>query len=573
MKKVISVILAITMIFTVVSVSAYAEEEYDLEFAVAADLHYNPPREELAHDIDDPVYWYANRRAAMEDESGFIIDEFLKQCAENDACKYVLIAGDLADNGRTCPEDHVAVAEKLRQFEKETGKDVYVINGNHDAAADGKTTYAVFKDIYADFGYDKAITEPRDDCSYAANLGTKYRLIALDSNNPDESTEDGMTSEKLNWVKEQVEAAKADGRYPIVMMHHNLLDHLPIQRVISRNFIVRNHFATAEKYADWGIKLVISGHEHCGDGATYTSLLGNTIYDFAITSLTMYPLAYAYFKLNDDEITYERKTIDEIDYDALTSTVSGYTDEQINLMKADLDAYAKGFMKAGVKYRLALGMSKEKMGIDEDEIYYGVVRAAVDGLLDLLEMPLYGENSLAELAKEYGLEIPETSYSSGWDLVTDLVSYHYCGGEDFELNSNEIQAFLKALVTILRVDFANITDSLTLIKAANKLLGTESISDDITKLCVNMFGSVSNTEYALMIILAPFIEAFIFDSDGVHDYNGTIPGYGTVNVQSNLTNIGANVMSIASKTVSVLLVMLKYFLKACDFSYTLPTVQ
>ena len=42
-------------------------------------IHYTNP--EL---LDDPIFWYANRRAAMENESGFIIDEFLNQCAEND---------------------------------------------------------------------------------------------------------------------------------------------------------------------------------------------------------------------------------------------------------------------------------------------------------------------------------------------------------------------------------------------------------------------------------------------------------------------------------------------------------
>ncbi|MCQ2484626.1 MAG: metallophosphoesterase [Clostridia bacterium] len=563
MKKIISVILAIAMMISIVSVAVSAQEEkFDLEFAVASDLHYNPPREELEGPIDDPIYWYANRRAAMEDESGFIIDEFLRQCAENKNCKYVLISGDLADDGRTRPEDHRAVAEKLRKFEKETGKDVFVINGNHDSSVESKTTFELFKEIYAEFGYDKAITEPRDDCSYAANLGEKYRLIALDSNHPTASTEDGMTKDKLNWVKEQVESAKADGRYPILMMHHNLIDHMPMQRITSRNFIVRNHFLTAERFADWGIKLVVSGHEHCGDGATYTSALGNTIYDFAITSLTMYPLAYEYFKLNDDVITYERKTIDSIDYKALTSTVSGYSDEQINLMKADFNAYAKGFLKAGVQYRLALGFSKEKMGIDEDAIYYGVVRTAVDGLVNLLEMPLYGENSLSELALEYGIELPETDYKTGWDLATDLVAMHYDGCEKFTLDSNELQLFFKAVVTILRVDVADTADALTLMKAANKLLGTDSVSTDITKMCVQMFGTYSAAEYVIMAIVSPFVYMFINDTDGIDDASGSFPGYGTVNVQNNIANIKANVADIINGSATHANLVIKYLLKA-----------
>ena len=105
MKKLISVILAVILVLSSVSVAAFAAEKDDLKIAVASDLHYNVPREELAGnpeqpiEIDHPIYWYANRRAAMEDESGFIIDEFLRQCAEDDSIEYVLIPGDLADNG------------------------------------------------------------------------------------------------------------------------------------------------------------------------------------------------------------------------------------------------------------------------------------------------------------------------------------------------------------------------------------------------------------------------------------------------------------------------------------------
>lgn len=563
MKKIISVILAIAMMISIFAVAAYAKTpEYDLEFALASDLHYNPPREELEGVIDDPIFWYANRRAAMEDESGFIIDEFLRQCAENKNCQYVLISGDLADNGRTYPEDHRAVAEKLRKFEQETGKQVFVINGNHDASVESNTTFEVFKEIYAEFGYDEALTEKRDDCSYAANLGEKYRLIALDSNDVSKSTEDGMSREKIQWVKDQTESAKSDGRYPIVMMHHNLIDHMPIQRIINRNFIVRNHFTTAERFADWGVKLVVSGHEHCGDVSTYTSLLGNTIYDCATTSLTMYPLAYQYFKLNDMEINYERKSIDSIDYNALTNTVKGYTDEQINLMKADFGKYSKDFLKAGVQYRLALGFTKEKMGIDEDAIYYSVVRTAVDGLTNLLEMPLYGEDSLASRALEYGIELPETQFSSGWDLVTDLVAMHYEGDEQYTLESPEIQLFFKAIVAILRVDFADICNDLTLVKIADKLLGAQSIPTDITKLCVNMFGTYSAPEYIILAIIAPFIYKFVNDNDGVNDKAGTLQGYGTVSVETNLANIGANVNSLADRINVYANLMIKYVLKA-----------
>lgn len=560
MKKALSIILAAVIALSVLSVAAAASDKDDLCFAIASDLHYSATEEVLEKTNDDPIFWYANRRCAMENESGWIIDEFLNQCAESDDVDFVLIAGDLANKGRTRPEDHYAVAEKLRAFEEKSGKQVYVINGNHDAGENQETNFTLFKRIYADFGYDQALTMREDDCSYTADLGSKYRLIALDSNHRTKSTEDGMTKEKLSWVKEQAELAKKDGRYPILMMHHNLLDHLPIQRVLSRNFIVKFHFTTAELFADWGIKTVFTGHEHCSDATVYTSALGNKIYDFTTTSLTMYPLEYRVMKFSDDEIRYEARSVDKIDSEALRSTVEGYTDDMINSMNADLAAYSKGFLKAGVQYRLERSLSAEKMGIDENAVYYDAVMYAVNKLRSLLSMPLCGENSLQAVAKEYGIDIPDSSYKSGWDLATDLVAWHYSGGEHFDMDSAEVQTLLKAAATILRNDFAGIADDV-LLKAVNNILGDMGygpIADSLIKFCISKFGVYSKTEIFLVAIASPILYKFACDNDGVDDNNGTIEGYGTVNFKSNVSNIFENLNNLSEKITFYLQLVLSY---------------
>lgn len=560
MKKALSIILASVIALSVLSVAAAASDKDDLCFAIASDLHYSATEEVLEKTNDDPIFWYANRRCAMENESGWIIDEFLNQCAESDDVDFVLIAGDLANKGRTRPEDHYAVAEKLRAFEEKSGKQVYVINGNHDAGENQETNFTLFKRIYADFGYDQALTIREDDCSYTADLGSKYRLIALDSNHRTKSTEDGMTKEKLSWVKEQAELAKKDGRYPILMMHHNLLDHLPIQRVLSRNFIVKFHFTTAELFADWGIKTVFTGHEHCSDATVYTSALGNKIYDFTTTSLTMYPLEYRVMKFSDDEIRYEARSVDKIDSEALRSTVEGYTDDMINSMNADLAAYSKGFLKAGVRYRLERSLSAEKMGINENAVYYDTVMYAVNKLRSLLSMPLCGENSLQAVAKEYGIEIPDSDYETGWDLATDLVAWHYSGGEHFDMDSAEVQTLLKAAATILRNDFAGIADDV-LLKAANSFLGELGygpIADSLIKYCISKFGVYTKAEIFLVGIASPVLYKFAYDNDGVDDNNGTIEGYGTVNLKSNVSNIFENLNNLSEKITFYLQLVMSY---------------
>lgn len=551
------------MASSVLCVGVCAEEKNDLSFAVASDLHYSAPEEELEKTNDDPIFWHATRRCEMENETGLIIDEFLNQCAESDDVEYVLITGDLANRGRSRPEDHLVIAQKLRDFEKKSGKEVYVINGNHDASNDQATTLARFKEIYAEFGYDHALTTRADDCSYTADLGEKYRLIALDSNHETKSTEDGMTADRLKWVKEQAELAKEDGRYPIVMMHHNLLDHLPIQRVLSRNFIVKFHFTTAELFADWGIKTVFTGHEHCSDATVYTSALGNKLYDFATTSLAMYPLEYRVVKYNDNEIKYETRSVDKIDYDALTATTKGYTDEQIAAMKADLRAFSKGYLKAGVQYRLELSLSPEKMGIDEGSAYSKPIIYAVDKLISLLRMPLCGENSLQSIAKEYGIEIPDSDYKTGWDLATDLVAGHYSGGEHFDTDSVEVTTLLRAVATILRNDFAGIADDV-LLKAANSFLGELGygpIADSLTKYCISKFGVYTKAEIFLVAVASPILYKFACDNDGVDDNNGVIEGYGTVNFKTNVSNIVENLDSLSEKITFYLRLVMSYLAK------------
>ncbi len=568
MKKILSIVLSVVLAFSCISIgmTAFAQDEA-MKFAVASDLHYVVPEEELEIEIPyEPVMWNANRRAAMENESGFIIDEFLRQCAEDENCEFILIPGDIANDGKIIAQQHLDVAEKFRKFEAETGKPIYVINGNHDnGAGENDVTYKDFKEIYWEFGYDEALFVDDDTCSYVAELSEKYRLIALDSCDPSKSTEDGMTKDKVNWVLDEAEKAYAEGKYPILMMHHNLLDHLPMQRILSRNFIIRNHLITANKFANAGIKLVFTGHEHCSDAAVYTSTLGNKIYDFATTSLTMYPAEYRMFSVTDEEISYEAKAIESIDVEALTATVSGYTEEHIALMNENFnDAYAKEYLKCGIQYRLGKGLTMEAIGMEEGDVFYNLVNTAVSGLNKILEYPLYGEGGIQELAKSYNIDIPDSDYENIWDVATELVGAHYEGEENYPLDSKEVTIFLRAVALLLRDDLAAIGDE-TLLKGANVLLeklGAEfSVAEGITKVCTAVFGGVSAVEYFIIALVSPLLYEFILDDDGVPDNNGTIPGYGVTGSDVAASNIFGRISDIALLIFTYLKNMVKILVK------------
>ncbi len=565
MKKFVSIVLALclTIALAVPAFGAINVDNGDVSFAVASDLHYNVPEEELEWYSEDSIYGYANRRAAMENESGLIIDEFLNQCATDDNVQFVLISGDLADNGRSIPEEHYAVAEKLAKFEKDTGKQVYVIPGNHDFGNLGEyceVDIARFVDIYADFGYNQALTRVEGTGSYTADLGGKYRLIALDSNDPDRSTEDGMTEERVQWVIDEAEKAKADGKYPILMMHHNLLDHLPVQRVLSHDFIIRNHELTAERWANAGIKLVFSGHEHCSDATSKTSALGNVITDFATTSLTMYPLQYRYFEITDTTICYDVRTVDSIDTDTLQKNVKGYSKEQIDAMNNGLNAFAKQFLKNGIEYRLELGFTDEKLGIKPGDIYYDVVRAVIDELTVALNDPLYGPGGVQERAAAEGIEIPDSNYVDGWDVATDLVAAHYAGSENYPLSERDVKILFTTLAYIIRCELATLEDQTVVYDWIEAVVLATSGSLGGDEILNSTFpdGQVTPAEYFALALLSPLLQSFTVD-DEVDDNTGYIGGYGNSN---SLENFGAGIFIGLSDFIEKIMIIFDYILKA-----------
>ena len=59
MKKFISILLTVIIIMSSVAVPVFADEEKDdLKIAIASDLHYNVPNEELKGNPDQPFEIY-----------------------------------------------------------------------------------------------------------------------------------------------------------------------------------------------------------------------------------------------------------------------------------------------------------------------------------------------------------------------------------------------------------------------------------------------------------------------------------------------------------------------------------
>ena len=123
MKKLISILLVLTMIFSISAMMSYAAEE-GVSFIIASDTHYSKITETVKRSVtvapapasveNEETYAHAVATGQLRYESEAVLDAFLSQAAASDE-KYVIISGDLTDSGSET--DAAAMVEKLKAFE------------------------------------------------------------------------------------------------------------------------------------------------------------------------------------------------------------------------------------------------------------------------------------------------------------------------------------------------------------------------------------------------------------------------------------------------------------------------
>ena len=352
-RKLICVLLAITMVLSLVPASVFAQsanEKSSLRFATMSDIHLypqslTPQREDFSSDEEYQVardkWLYACGMDCKEyDESEAIVDtalETLKIRAQEEGIDYLLLPGDLSRYGEY--EAHAVLAEKMKQFEKETGIPVIAINGNHDinlnASASFKTgekeearsiTAQEFYEVYGELGYDLAtdfyaikdgkVQPVRNALSYALELDENIQLIVVDSGiygfgeKEKPITNGEVSDECLEWVCKKADEATAKGMTNLLMIHHNMAPHMECEPSVTFAFVLDDYQRVAETFADHNIHYTFTGHLHQSDVSSIVNDNGKVLYDCESGSLTSYPNTYREYKLTnfDDEtakIDYE----------------------------------------------------------------------------------------------------------------------------------------------------------------------------------------------------------------------------------------------------------------------------
>ena len=538
-KSLFTLCLAFLLLFTgLYPVSAKGAED-KLSVCVASDIHYRPscalnPINEENTVPGDALYHHANNKSMLTYEADGILDEFFARVEKSDA-EFLLIPGDLSEDG--FPEEHLAIAEKLRDFQERTGKTVFLIPGNHDirtSASRNRLDLSDFLEIYADLGFDKALVRHEGSASYTAELNAGYRLLAIDACVYRQDTSK-ISDELYSWIEAQLRQAKTDGRKVIAMVHHNVLKHFELESVGGTQLCLDRNRDVACLLADNGVKYVFTGHEHANDISTAVSSKHNRIYDIETCSLITYPNAYRMISFSDEAVDIKTDFIDKIDTSLLPD---GFSEEQIKLLNEDFTAYSHEYFRAGLKsftYYIPNYTSKvaKTLKVESGTKAYEAIDCVMQVLAEALRMPIYDKagtpetDSVSELAAAARVSLPESGYTDVIDVAAVLYANHLHGDESFGFDSDETELLIAGLEAVIVYALVNAPA-----EAANALLAdilpAGSIKESpecFTTAAARLIYIKTASKIILHEILRPLAAGITEDYSAPADLNVTLEPY------------------------------------------------
>lgn len=402
--KVTAIIMAAIMVMTVIPFSVFAAGN-DLTVATLSDIHYfaNALKGNRTEDYQATVAGSTTTldlTAACLDTALVTMEKELKNVKN----PILIIPGDLTYQGEY--QSNIELAGKLEKWEKETGIDILVINGNHDVNNAKSYTYEndvkekhptttpeQFREIYKNLGYDLAYntyTPPKGAKQGGLSYSVRYegyRFILLDTNvYSADCTKDGtdehetrqvLCDDLLEWALKECADAKKCGEEIIGVSHASLVDHIgSYQSKLLKAFIVENAEDRATQLAEAGMHFTYCGHQHLADIATFVTDSGETLYECETPPAGTYPcgMYVTEFKAGDNgklSATYNYHDIDE------SQPVVLYGEEQPQPFKNI--AFGKAYGGGDVA-NLAMNIIKYNLG----SIFTGISEAG--GILEYLEL-------------------------------------------------------------------------------------------------------------------------------------------------------------------------------------------
>ncbi len=269
----------------------YISMTLKFRFAIISDLHIGLPETIWDHpsrfhlvEVSIPAF-----ESALEHLSQLNLD-------------FLLLPGDLTQHGEA--KNHTWLQQRLNKLPFPT----YVIPGNHDVpvleANEQSIAFSTFPSYYRKFGY--ADTE---ELYYTCELIPGVRLIGLNSNyfNEQGNQIGHLGDKQLRWLEKVLTQAKNE--LVLVMVHHNVIEHLPNQsrHPMASRYMLDNAPDLLAILRRYGVKLIFTGHLHVQDIA-----YSEGIYEVTTGSLVSYPHPYRLLEFHEDK--YGREWLQVMSY-------------------------------------------------------------------------------------------------------------------------------------------------------------------------------------------------------------------------------------------------------------------
>lgn len=545
LRKVFSCVLALCVLLPMASLTFEAADIEPLVVNVITDVHFRPLSAvpDISAIVNLPgseLYAHAAYNGQLYPESEAILAEFFKGAAAS-ASTAVLIAGDTVDGANKAY--HSEFAQRLADFEAATGKRVFVINGNNDIRLNnpGCASDADYAEIYADFGFNEALSRDPSSLSYSVDLDSSYRLLAIDSCKYGESP-GVLTPAVLQWIREQVQDAKNDGKYLVAMMHHALLRHyggfgdLVLDRALDDDRI-DNADAVWEELADLGIKTIFTGHMHANSITKDISAKGNEIYDIETNALANYPCSYRTVAYSSENIDIKTDTIKSVDWGKLPA---GYNQQQTQLITTDFPQYAYGYLGASAQYMLKVNLlypqnALNRFGIDSESALGQLMLAVLPDAYDCFAMPLYATPqtqgaSIEEIAALGGYTLPASGYTSFFEVINVIIGNYAAGDAAMPGDSPEVRLLLDCVKAVMVYALGKNADKITpeSIKEFSDMTGIRFTEEETQAGLAGLLFRRNLVNRTVRSLALPFLEGVTKDAFAPADVNVGLPPYGDI---------------------------------------------
>ncbi len=255
----------------------------NFRFAVLSDLHIALPE----------TVWQNPARIHLVEVGIPALEVALDRIAQEEI-DFLLVPGDLTQHGEAT--NHAWIAERFAGLPYP----VYVIPGNHDIpvlkANEQSIAADEFPGFYRRFGY-----EDTDHHYYTRKLLPGVRLIGLNSSTFDLAGHQvgRMDEPQLQWLQQTLSNSQAaNEELVMVMIHHNVLEHLPQQSTqgLGQRYMLQNASELLVILRAYNVNIVFTGHLHIQDVAYQ-----NGIYDITTGSLISYPHPFRLFQYQTDQ--------------------------------------------------------------------------------------------------------------------------------------------------------------------------------------------------------------------------------------------------------------------------------